>query len=212
MATVTPTGPISLYNFDDDVLDSSGNANHGTVTGNTTFTAGINASAFDFDGSTLITLANEGNFDFDRTDSYSFATWINPDVTGIQNLFDKRTGTDGGYVFWLDGNKPAFFTSSDSGNRLSVRATTALSTGTWQHVAITYDGSSAAGGVTMYVDGSPVATTTTTDTLSSGNTLNDAAPKVGAKFNSSRFLDGQMDILEIYNSELSADKVSELAT
>jgi len=182
----------AFYNFDGDVLDSSGNANHGTVYGTQKFTAGQVGDAFDLNGSTLITLSNEGNFDFDRTDSYSFTAWINPDAIATQYLFDKRDALDGGYAFFLNNtNAPGFWTSSDSTHRLYVLANSTLSTDTWQHVAITYDGSSTPDGVTMYINGEVVDTTPVNESLTSGNTLNDGTPTIGARFNSVNELDGE---------------------
>ena len=215
-----PNDIISLYNFEDDFTtdklnDSSGNENTGTIIGCTGTECYVDPSiegrGFDFDGSTFITLDNKDNFDFDRTDSYSFAAWINPDLTGTKNIFDKRDATDGGYVFYLDSNRPAFFTSTDSENRLSIRADSALLNGQWQHVAITYDGSSTPGGVVMYIDGLPVGTTTVHNKMNSGDTLNEAIPIVGAKFDFTRKVVGQIDTLRIYKGVLSANQVYQLS-
>jgi len=206
-----PNLPISHYRFEQNVLDSEG-GNHGTVTGTETYIPGQKAFAFDFDGSSFITLANENNFDFDRTNPYSISFWINPDKTGTQVIFDKRPTTDGGYAFFLDsGNQPAIFTSASSSTRLYVKATSGLSTGDWHHVAITHDGSSSAAGISIYVDGAPVAKTIIFDTLSSGSILNNASPRIAARFNSIQFIDGQLDELKIFDFELTSSQVANLA-
>jgi len=82
--------------------------------------------------------------------------------------------------------------------------------GNWHHVALTYDGSSSASGVTIYVDGAPVTLTTVNDTLTS-TILNDASLLIGNQHAStSRFFTGQMDNVRVYNFELSNGQVNRL--
>lgn len=79
---------IAYIPFDYDVLDAMNN-NDGTVTGTTTWTDGpqINGDggmrkAFDFNGSSYVTLANESNFDFNYSNTFSISSWVKiPTIT-----------------------------------------------------------------------------------------------------------------------------------
>ena len=93
--------------------------------------------------------------------------WIRPNtLTGKQNLLSK----------WLDGPNQQYRLHIGSNTvRLDLRDTSAAATvsvfttnpqaalaGSWHHLAITYDGrggATAAAGVTIYIDGLPVAVT-----------------------------------------------------
>ena len=110
-------------------------------------------------------------FDFERTDSFTLFFIIKPTstVTGdhpISGNFDNGSGT-GWHNFIYD---ERFYLVLDGAGaeQLSVKTTnvTVAQNGTYSLI-ITYDGSSNASGVAIYIDGSAPPLTTVTDTLAS---------------------------------------------
>jgi|GEM_PF-2521221 hypothetical protein len=72
-----------------------------------------------------------------------------------------------GYEFWVDGNGNATVRviNTNGTNLIDVHGGTVLADGKWHVVAATYDGSSRAAGVQIYVDGNPETMTVVSDTL-----------------------------------------------
>jgi len=91
---------LAHYEFENNLSDSTGNSNDGTINigGSETYVTGLDGKALDFDGFTHIELANESNFDFNGTDAFSVSTWFNTDVT--------ETGAVSDFIFGkMDGPK-----------------------------------------------------------------------------------------------------------
>ena len=124
----------------------SGIAFNGTNTQSQLTVGDANSLSFGADGTT----GNEPSF--------SFSAWIN--VTGMTNQFTiitkaKYDGTDREYIFFIHTDRvlKLFVHDADSSNYIAQVADTALSTGKWHHVCATYDGSRAASGIKLYVNG-----------------------------------------------------------
>jgi len=77
----------------------------------------------------------------------------------------------------------------------------------WHHITITYDGSSAASGVTIYVDDVAQTSTVVADTLSA-TTLNAISFQLGAVDATNSFFSGVLDDVAVYDIELSAANVT----
>ena len=89
------------YQFENDLSDSTGNGNTGTINvgGSETYVSGIDNQAFDLNGLTHIE-TSDTPFDFERDDSFSFSTWIKTDVQGVsESIFGKFTSGKGINVF-----------------------------------------------------------------------------------------------------------------
>jgi hypothetical protein len=97
------------------------------------------------------------------------------------------------------------------GDAVSVRATEPLSIGEWTHVAVTSDGSGRAAGLTMCVDGRPIATTTVRDSLTreitggGGDTIT-----IGERFRDHGFKGGLVDDFRVFDRALAPLEISEL--
>src|SRR5690606_22052601 len=119
-----------------------------------------------------------------------------------------------GWALELENGKPTVRIAHFwPGNAIEVHAVDALAIDTWSHVALTYDGSSRAEGVHLYVNGAPVATETVRDNLYKDIVYESGDPKalmLGARFRDTGFKDGLMDDVEIYGSELSPLEIAAL--
>ena len=97
------------------------------------------------------------------------------------------------------------------GNALRIQARDELPLNEWVQVTITYDGSSRAGGLQLFVDGKPVATEVVRDKLTKnitgggGNNIT-----IGARFRDRGFKGGLVDEFKVFNRRLTAGEVREL--
>lgn len=167
-----------------------------------------------FNGSSdLIDLANEVNFDFERTQAFSVACWCYRTGTG-GTLVGKQLSNGGGWLPFYQiasGGIQTYLVNTDPGNIIQVDTTTyVLPASTWAHLTFTYSGSSLASGVTIYANGISQALTTVTDTLSA-TMLNNVAVQLGAN-NGVNFWSGNLAGVGIWNVALSAANVATLAT
>lgn len=115
------------------------------------------------------------NFDKERTDSFSLSGWVKWDgyIAGAAHMaiIGKfgSTGPFRGYHLSLEnstGKLQFQLTNTDASNAIQVKSTVPIQANTWVFVEATYDGTSLAAGVTLYINGSAIAKTVVQDTLS----------------------------------------------
>ncbi len=156
---------------------------------------------------------------FERTDPFSISLSVYPDTlyeeAGIfYHCEDFRLGLKG-YSLYLDNNRLRFVIAhSWPENALQVRTNKALPQRQWTQITITYDGSSRAEGITVFLDGAPVALTTDYDNLYKGilyepdiHTYGFRGFTLGARDKMKTFLRGGLDELKIYQRQLTALEV-----
>lgn len=212
------TLPIGLLSYF-KMLDGNDyyGSNNLVPAGNTTFVTGKVGNAAEFDG-TDDYLDGGDVLGFSRTSPFSLACWIEPDVTNSSRIIVSKKDFDAdgaGYVWYcISGGKLRFIIDGPGGaQRILVQTTNAvLSDNTYVHVVLTYSGSSTAAGVTMYVNGSSVALTTSTDNLASADTTNAISFNVGGANDgaSGADFDGEIDELGVWSKALSSTEVTDL--
>jgi hypothetical protein len=108
-----------------------------------------------FDGSNYVDLGNVG--DFERTDSFSYGGWVKPVKAGGQGALLARMDDANGYrgydLLVSDGPISVHLINTWPTNAIKVTTKKNLKANQWQHVMATYDGSSKAKGIKIYVDG-----------------------------------------------------------
>jgi hypothetical protein len=108
---------------------------------------------------------------FRRADPFSLAVWIRPEESQTRAVVIHRTrgGLDAasrGYEVVLTDMRPEFSLSHYApGNSIRIRAKEALPLGQWTHLTATYDGSSKARGLRIYLNGKPMAADVLSDDL-----------------------------------------------
>jgi len=221
---VDNTGKCIVYlPFDLDTLDAS-NSNDGTVSGTETYVDGPEISsthpmrkAFSFNASTYITLANESNFDLDRTNTMSFSFWYQSSDTGQKGIFTKaRTASDyaGIYVEELNGIYGVGFKLgfTDGTNTISRHTNARYNDGLWYHIVWTYDGSNTVAGIKFYMNGVLTSTTIHDNGAPINTILHNQLPVVGGSD-----VDGayggtfKLKDFSMWNVELSQDDVTRLS-
>jgi hypothetical protein len=154
-------------------------------------------------------MGNASELSFERTDAFSISVWVKSASAGGYLLSKASSEVQGYGLSWSGAGLIYFSLLGISTQILQVRVTSAISTTSWVHFVVTYDGTSTAAGVNMYVDGSAVATTTVSETLSS-SILNSAEFNVCSRTNGSSVGLGSVDDIAVYNKELSASEVAKI--
>jgi len=155
---------------------------------------------------------------FTRSDPFTLSLWVNTPALAPRQvvLHHSRAPIDAGsrgYELLLENGKLAFgLHHMWPGNSLKVAARTALKAGEWTHVAATYDGSSRAAGIRLYLNGQPVEHDVIRDGLHKDITYEGGEPNLtlGHRFRDNGFKGGQVDDLRVYNRALTAFEVHAL--
>jgi len=153
---------------------------------------------------------------FGRTDPFTISLAVYPDTlyqdAGLfYHCEDFRLGLKG-YSLFLDHNHLRFVIAhSWPQNAIQVRSKEPLKIREWTQVTITYDGSSKAGGVSIFLDGQKVPLLVDYDQLYKGifyqpdiHTYGFSGFTLGIRDKMKTFLHGGIDELKIFRRELTA--------
>ena len=121
-------------------------------------------------GESWIDLRGERYF-FERNEPFSMSIWFNVMADSVEGpLIGKSGGLfngNRGYICYLneDGTITASINHVGPDNAIAIQTREPIAENTWVHLALTYDGSSRADGMHLYLNGEPVATKTIVDNL-----------------------------------------------
>ena len=155
------SGLVSHWEMEDasgNIADSVG-SNTGTANGNPTYSVtGQIGDAIDFDGA--------GDY-FDAGSDTSLddcpctiAAWVHPDGGTLNEAFVRKgeAAIGPGWIFHWDSNfHDLFFEVHRATSRLRRSSSTVLPINTWGHVAVTWDGSTSASNIHIYINGTEVS-------------------------------------------------------
>ena len=162
---------------------------------------------------------------FGRTDPFSLSIRLMPTEPQPRAVVvhQSRAWTDAGsrgFELTLENGRPFFgLIHFWPGNAIAVRATRAVPLNAWSQLTVTYDGSSRAAGIRLYLDGARLATDEVRDRLvkdityrpEAGDRSADTHPlTLAARFRDSGFKNGLIDDLQVFNVELTAVEVTAL--
>jgi hypothetical protein len=121
---------------------------------------GVSAKAFQSGDGLKLKLGDVGDFERDASWSYGAWVWIeNKERSGglIARMDEKNDYR--GWDLFLDKDKPvAHFVNKWPDNAVRVASKTKIEPKKWTHIFVTYDGSSKASGVRMFINGKAVET------------------------------------------------------
>jgi hypothetical protein len=218
-------GPVGYWRMDDcqgtSVVDSSGNANTGTITvgASGTYTSVGNCNTSSASSMWFNGLTGKRNYSlaFDGTDDYvslgagstlnitgpiTVSAWVKGGSFGAANAVVAR-GTGAGsttqYLLTVESGIPRFYISNGAAIFFATGGTT-LTTGTWYHLTATFDATT----LKIYTNGviGTNATFSGTQTTYSTN-----PPSIGAYSTGTFPFNGQIDDVRIYNYALTAGQV-----
>jgi len=220
-------GHVGLWHFNEGAgtttADNSGNGNTGTLTNGPTWVDGKYGKALSFDG--VDDYVEVPNIYWDSSiTGITISAWVNLDrlYPPGGEWYDQAStivlmGDPDGYTEWLPtwqlwaSHVYAHTFTFGSGEDSKVAATFTPTLGEWYYVVGTYDPST--GKISLYVNGHLESTASYTYT---GNeTTNDSPIWIGRggydDGNPSRFLDGTIDEVAIWNRALTASEIAEHA-
>lgn len=164
------------------------------------------------DGATeYIAVGNVVALQFDRLNTFSLVIWFKTVAATTQTLLGKREdgGTNRGYQLLIDGGfLRALLVNTGGADEIDVVSDNTFDDGIWHQAVLTYSGSGAASGVTLYIDSLALSTTTNADTLT-GTILDAVGFNLGARGTvSTDFFAGNLDDGAVYDKELSQAEVT----
>ena len=154
----------------------------------------------------------------DEDSAFSISAWIKADNltngSPILSKYDQgSTLREWAFVVQADGH--LHFETYDEDEDKSNSATTAagtVTTATWYHLVVTYDGTDSSAGVKFYKDGESVTVSSTSDAAGYTAMQNTAQPVWIGKWNngSNNYHDGLLDEISVWKKELTQAEVTEL--
>ncbi|MDA1029395.1 MAG: DUF1553 domain-containing protein [Bacteroidetes bacterium] len=168
---------------------------------------------------------------FDRTDAFSLSLWFKiEDPEAYGPLMAKTSGLfdgDRGYHAYLnpDHTFTARLVHVGPDNEIAFQTTDSVSTGNWHQIVMTYDGSSRAAGLRLFMDGTVMPGKVLTDNLkqsmtvtidpNTGDSTNWAGSgdlRLGFTDNNQKMLVGvTLDEFKVFNRALTVPEVHVLA-
>ncbi len=218
------TGLLGQWKMNDcaangSVVDSSGNGIDANAQKDTSLlsTTGKSGHALTFNGVDDYVLI-PGLTDFDSAAvPMTIAMWVKPaelTATPYQMFFDKfdETWPIRGFTFgaWQQTGKISFTMYSSVGSCLQLSGSTALPDDVWSFVAVTYDGSKTAGGVTLYVNGVAETVHIFQDKLTTNDISNPIDAQIGAREGANYPFEGGIDDVMIFHRALSPGEIHTL--
>lgn len=204
-------GELASFSFDE--LESGMLANAiqaqqpAMLQGGNKLVAGRHGRAVEFTGDDPVNLPL-GNFS--RHEPFSVSLWLKtPDVKERAVVFHRsRAWTDAasrGYELLIEeGRLKWSLIHFWPGNAISIATTEKLSTDQWVHVAVTYDGSSRATGLGLFVNGEHAATEVIKDQLTKEITGGGGDNiTLGERFRDRGFTGGMIDEFRVFGRTLT---------
>ena len=160
---------------------------------------------------------NLGIGNFKRTQPFSVALWMNTPHHKERIVIYSRSkawtdaGSRGYQMLLRDGYLSTSLIHFWPGNAINIRTTAKLPKNEWLHVTITYDGSTRAGGLEIYIDGKLAETEIHKDNLYKNITGggNDHIV-IGQRFRDVGFAKGLVDDFCVFDRELTGVEVAQL--
>ena len=207
-----PTGPTAHWKLDETIgwtaTDSEG-GHDGVLANGPAWVPGQVDGGLEFDGvdDAIIVPHNDT---LSLTQAMTFSAWVRSDAFGVSGPYDlvvsKGTvATSYAYYFGALNDEIIFGFSAEGAYREFTTPSLNLATGTWHHIAATFDNSTDE--VRLYHDGVEVlAATTTYEPSATTHNIYIGSSEDGADW------DGVLDDVRIYDRALTGQEVAALAT
>ena len=213
--------PVAAFDFDELAKNQSPNAadpkHPAHAHDGPSLVRGKRGKAAGLSGENGFTFPGVGHFT--RSDPFSFSLWINapaPTARAVVLHHSKAPVDAGsrGYELLLEGGRMAVgLHHMWPGNSLKVVTRKAVPADAWTHLTVTYDGSSRAAGVRVFLDGKPAELDVVRDGLWKDITYEDGEPDLtlGYRFRDNGFKGGKVDDLRVFDRALTPVEAARLA-
>ncbi|MBS0205458.1 MAG: DUF1553 domain-containing protein [Planctomycetes bacterium] len=179
--------------------------------GSAAFAPGRIGNAAEFDGRRSIEAAEAGDFGDDE--SFAISCWVKPASRTATTILARMDHDNASRGYELrreaNGRLQALFSGRILDDLIRVESRTELPLNQWSHIYVSYDGSSAARGVAVRINGEPAELTVITDLLS--NPIRVKLPLyIGAGGSAAPFV-GLIDEVRCYRGRLTSPEIQSLA-
>lgn len=179
--------------------------------------AGKHGNAAELTGENGFSFGKLGHFN--RASPFTLSLWLQTPTHAPRFVVahHSRAPVDAGsrgYELLLEDGKVAFgLHHMWPGNSLKVTTRAKLHTNEWTHVTVTYDGSSRARGVNVFINGDRAEVDVIRDGLWKDITYGGGEPEltIGNRFRDNGFKGGRVDEFRIFNRTLATIEVAHLA-
>jgi mono/diheme cytochrome c family protein len=168
----------------------------------------IAANAFVTDKTNVPTVPEAG--DFERDQAFTAALWVKLSAEDKTGSIIARMDEDEayrGWDVWLEDGRPGIhIVSKWPEDALKVLSRQGIEPGKWTHVAVSYDGSSKAEGVSIFIDGRAQEVTRPNDKLA--NSIKSKAPfKIGQRKKGDLVEKAGVQDVRLYGRKLEGNEV-----
>lgn len=238
---VLALGPLGYWRLDGNAVDATLHASNGGPINGLTFTGPgggapigdpLNAAASLIGAQSQYISIGAGEpalgtlFDLDLTHPFSMMIWVKTNYTAHDMFLlakAENVSPFRGFGLVIDnGDTPGSspknagrfgLSLSDGPNDfVLVDTLTSVTDGNWHFLVATYDGSGQPGGIRLYVDGAPVATTIAINVFNGSSILNNSPVTIGARDGGGVPYTGLLDEAAIFGTVLSAASIQQLAS
>jgi hypothetical protein len=147
--------------------------------------------------------------DFSINDPFSIEMWIKTTINTaelVSNVINDSPAT--GFITGIIGGNPYFYMGSNYPiSHVYVTATTNCNDNNWHHLAFTYNGTTLASGVSIYIDGVLQTVSISSNNLS-GNATSGAPYNIGSRNNLNYFYSGLFDEVRIWKKALCVTEIN----
>jgi hypothetical protein len=198
-----------LHGTNPKVRDRTGAQPDGIVKGNAVWAEGRIGQSLKFDGNFYVELGTQ--LGFDRTDKVSYGAWVQPASNAhmtILSRMDDASSVQGWDLYLAEGRVFVHLIHQWESNAIRVNTRAAIPQNQWSHLFVTYDGSSKAKGIRVYVNGKSAELDLTHDSL----TQTIVTPKpalLGRRAAGAPFI-GQIEDVRFYRRTLAAEEVAQM--
>ncbi len=166
-----------------------------------------------------------GALQYGRHTPVSLSFWIKPTerlpriIVLHQSVAAEDSAFRGLQLVLADGKPQFSLIHFWPGNAIRVQAADPIDSDVWTHIGVTYDGSSQANGVRLFVNGLAIETTTIRDQLTrdilhraewGDSSAGSVGLALGARFRDVGFRGGSLDALHLYHRELSSLEIASI--
>lgn len=194
-----------LTGFEDELRVYSTNLSVSQVSG--LYEVGHYSQSHTFDGGEYLTTST--TFSFTKSNPFSIITWFKTTSSASGSFVENQAnfgGTAAGYGLFKFTDNKIYFQLADGISQFQVLSPLTYADGNYHYVAATYDGSGNSNGMKLYIDGSLVATGSSSNI---GGSITSTNPLlIGNDLSLTSALIGQLDNLKIYPYALTSSQIN----
>lgn len=213
--TPVSDGLLAHYQFNEgagmQLHDSTGKVSLARLEGKPAWGKGQSGGALTLDGATYADLGSA--ITLERTQKFSYGAWVYPTGSGAMTVVSRMNDAAnfrGWDMFISGGTVFVHLIHEWEKNAIRVNTKTPIPLNQWTHLFVTYDGSSKAAGVTIYVNGKQADLDRTHDSLT--DTIQATTPVYIGRRNPGAPFQGMISDLRIYDRQLSSAEVGQLVS